>query len=65
VTVSFRVQSDSTLSDLKAVSSPGEPFTREAFRLLLAGPKGVPAGGGETVGGKAGGSEVVLRIVFR
>lgn len=65
VTVSFRVQSDSTLSDLKAVSSPGEPFTREAFRLLLAGPKWVPAGGGETVGGKAGGSEVVLRIVFR
>lgn len=61
VTVSFRVQPDSTLTDLRAVSSPGEPFTREAFRLLREGPKWVPAGGG--VNDVAG--EVILKIVFK
>jgi hypothetical protein len=61
VIVSFTVKADSTLSDLKAVSSPGEPFTREAFRILLEGPEWVPGGGG----GKAGGEAVVVKIVFR
>lgn len=61
VVVSFTVQPDSTLTDMKAVSSPGEPFTREAFRLLLEGPEWVPSG----ISGKATSDEVVLKIVFR
>ena len=61
VVVSFRVQPDSTLTDLKAVSSPGEPFTREAFRLLREGPKWVPAASG----GKVVAEEVMVKVVFR
>ena len=61
VVVSFTVQPDSTLTDLKAVSSPGEPFTREAFRLLREGPKWVPAGSG----GKAVAEEVTVKVVFK
>jgi hypothetical protein len=61
VVVSFTVQPDSTLTDIKAVSSPGEPFTREAFRLLREGPKWVPAGSG----GKAIAEEVMVKIVFK
>ena len=61
VVVSFTVQSDSTLTDLKAVSSPGEPFTREAFRLLREGPKWVPADSG----GKAVAEEVMVKVVFK
>jgi hypothetical protein len=61
VVVSFKVHPDSTLSDLKAVSSPGEPFTREAFRLLVEGPKWVPAANG----GKPVAEEVVVKIVFK
>lgn len=61
VVVSFTVLPDSTLSDLKAVSSPGEQFTREAFRLLREGPKWVPAGSD----GKVVAEEVVLKVVFK
>jgi len=61
VTVSFMVQPDSTLSDLRAVSSPGEPFTREAFRLLREGPKWVPSGSSN----KTQAEGVVLTFVFR
>ncbi|MRR21110.1 hypothetical protein EG827_13100 [bacterium] len=61
VVVSFTVQPDSTLTDIKAVSSPGEPFTREAFRLLREGPKWVPAGSG----GKAVAEEVMVKVVFK
>lgn len=61
VVVSFMVQPDSTLTDMKAVSSPGEPFTREAFRLLREGPKWVPAGSG----GKAVAEAVVVKVVFK
>jgi len=59
--VSFTVQPDSTLTDFRAVSSPGEPFTREAFRLLREGPKWVPAGSG----GKAIAVEVTVKVVFK
>ena len=61
VVVSFTVQPDSTLTDFKAVSSPGEPFTREAFRLLREGPKWAPAGSG----GKAVAAEVTVKVVFK
>ncbi|MRR23787.1 hypothetical protein EG830_12495 [bacterium] len=61
VVVSFTVQPDSTLVDLKAVSSPGDLFTREAFRLLREGPKWVPASSGV----KAVAEEVMVKVVFK
>lgn len=62
VTVSFMVQPDSTLSDIRAVSSPGEPFTREAFRLLREGPKWVLDGSSSN---KTQAEAVVLTFVFK
>jgi hypothetical protein len=61
VMVSFIVRSDSTLADLKAVRSPGEPFTREVFRLLREGPRWVPS----RAGGAAAATEVYVMFVFR
>ncbi len=61
VVVSFTVQPDSTLTDMNAVSSPGERFTQEAFRLLREGPKWVPA----VSGGKAVAAEVTVKVVFK
>ena len=43
IVVTFKVAADSTIYDLKAERTPGELFTREAFRLLREGPKWVPA----------------------
>lgn len=42
VVVTFRVAADSSLYDLKVEKSPGDQFTREAFRLLREGPRWVP-----------------------
>jgi hypothetical protein len=42
VLVVFRVRADSTVYDLRAERTPGEPFTEEAFRLLREGPGWVP-----------------------
>lgn len=61
VMVSFTVQADSTLSDMKVVRSPGEPFTQEVLRLLREGPKWVPA----RISGNAAGEEVTLMFVFK
>jgi hypothetical protein len=61
VQVSFTVKADSTLADLRAVRTPGEPFTREAFRLLREGPAWIPA----TAAGKTTAGETVLTIVFK
>ncbi len=61
VMVSFTVQADSTLSDMKVVRSPGEPFTNEVFRLLREGPKWVPT----RISGNAVGEEVTLMFVFK
>ena len=61
VMVSFRVRADSTLTDIKVVRSPGEPFTREVFRLLHEGPRWLPA----RIGGNAAGKEVTLMFVFK
>ena len=61
VVVSFTVQADSTITDLKAVSSPGQAFTYEVYRLLLDGPQWVPA----RSEGKRMPELVVLKIVFK
>jgi len=61
VMVSFRVRADSSLTDIKVVRSPGEPFTNEVFRLLREGPKWVPA----RISGNAAGEEVTLMFVFK
>ena len=60
VVVSFTVQADSTITDLKAVSSPGQAFTYEVYRLLLRTAMG--AGQKE---GKRMPELVVLKIVFK
>ncbi len=43
VVVTFRVRADSTVYELKAERTAGDPFTLEAFRLIREGPKWVPA----------------------
>ena len=61
IVVTFRVRADSTVYDLKAERTAGEPFTREAFRLIREGPKWVPAiRNGQTIE-----EEVKVSIVFR
>jgi len=61
VVVVFRVRTDSTLYDLHAERTPGEPFTEEAFRLLLEGPKWIPA----LHGGQVVEEEVRVSVVFK
>ncbi|MHC1731121.1 MAG: hypothetical protein AB9888_03650 [Bacteroidales bacterium] len=61
VMVSFTVRADSTLTDMKVIRTPGEPFTREVFRLLREGPKWVPS----HISGNDAGDEVVLMFVFK
>lgn len=61
VVVTFKVKADSTLYDFKAERTPGELFTREAFRLLREGPKWVPA----VRNGKVSVEEVRVSIVFK
>ena len=61
VVISFRVEADSTLRNLKAEKSPGELFTKEAFRLLREGPKWIPA----VQDGRIIEEEVKVIIVFR
>ncbi len=61
VIVSFRVRADSTLTGIKVIRSPGEPFTGEVYRLLREGPKWVPA----RISGGAADNEVILVFVFK
>ena len=61
IVVTFRVRTDSTVYDLKADLTPGDLFTREAFRLIREGPKWVPAiRNGQTIE-----EEVRVSIVFK
>lgn len=59
--VTFKVAADSTVYDMKAESSPGDSFTREAFRLLREGPKWIPA----VSDGKVVDEKVSVSIVFK
>jgi hypothetical protein len=59
--VSFTVRPDSTIVDMKAVRSPGDPFTQEVFRLLREGPRWVPAQAGDITAV----TEVYVMFVFR
>lgn len=43
IVVNFKIAADSTLYDLNGERTPGDLFTREAFRLLREGPKWEPA----------------------
>ena len=43
VIISFKVMTDSSLTDLKIISSPGAPFSKEAKRLIKDGPAWKPA----------------------
>ena len=61
VLVSFTVRPDSTLADMKAVRSPGDPFTQEVYRLLREGPRWAPA----QAGGASAATEVYVMFVFR
>ena len=61
VVVTFKVAADSTIYDLKAERTPGELFTREAFRLLREGPKWVPATRNKPVVEE----EIRINIIFK
>lgn len=61
VIISFIVNTDSTLSDFRIIESPGEPFSREAKRLIKEGPRWKPA----TENGIPVKEETRIRIVFR
>ena len=61
IVVTFRVRADSTIYDLKADRTPGDLFTREAFRLIREGPKWQPA----VRDGQAVEEEVRVSIVFK
>jgi hypothetical protein len=43
VTLSFLVFGDSTISEIKIISSPGEEYSLEAIRLIKGGPAWIPA----------------------
>jgi hypothetical protein len=43
VNLSFLVYADSTISDIKIISSPGEDYSSEAIRLIKEGPSWKPA----------------------
>lgn len=60
VVVSFTVQADRTVSNLKVVRTPGEQFTAEAFRLLQEGPKWVPA----RQNGKVETKVIICKFIF-
>ncbi len=61
VVVTFKISADSTLYDLKAESTAGDLFTKEAFRLLRKGPKWVPV----MREGMVVPEEVKISIVFK
>jgi protein TonB len=61
VVIAFKVRTDSTLYDLKVVSTPGESYSREALRLLRDGPKWTPA----VREGQVVEEKVTVSIVFK
>jgi hypothetical protein len=61
VVISFTVNTDSTLSPIIVISSPGNNYSTEAIRLIKEGPAWYPA----IVNGKAVEEEVKLTVRFR
>jgi hypothetical protein len=61
VVVRFTVQIDSTIMNIKIITSPGQPWSNEAIRLIKEGPAWNPA----TENGKAIEDDVSVRIIFR
>ena len=61
IVVTFKISADSTMYDLKAERTAGDPFTEEAFRLLRKGPKWVPV----MREGMVVPDEVKISIVFK
>lgn len=61
VIVSFIIRTDSTISDLKIVESPGQAYSREAKRLIKEGPFWKPA----MIDGKPVEEEYRITIRFR
>ena len=61
VVVSFKVQTDSTTTGIKIITSPGKAWSREAIRLIKEGPAWKPA----EKYGKIIEDEVMVRIVFK
>ena len=61
VVATFKISADSIMYDLKAVQTPGIPFTNEAFRLLREGPRWEPAIRAD----KRVEEEVKISIVFK
>jgi hypothetical protein len=61
VIVTFKIAADSTTYDLRAERTPGDFFTKEAFRLLREGPKWVPT----VLNGEVSEAGVRVSIVFR
>jgi len=59
--VSFKVLTDSTLTNIRIISSPGEAYSTESIRLIKEGPLWIPA---EENGIKTE-EEVTIRIVFK
>jgi len=61
VLISFKVQTDSTLTQIKILESPGRRWSEEAKRLIMEGPKWLPA----TINGIPVEESYTLRIWFR
>ena len=61
VIIKFKVKVDSTITGIKIISSPGKAWSKEAIRLIKAGPAWKPA----EEHGKTIEDEVSVRVVFR
>lgn len=61
VIIKFKVKVDSTITGIKIISSPGKAWSKEAIRLIKAGPAWKPA----EENGKTIEDEVRVRVVFR
>jgi len=61
IVITFKIAADSTLYDLKADQTAGDPFAKEAFRLLREGPKWEPV----VREGRVVPEEVRVSIVFK
>jgi hypothetical protein len=61
VVLSFKVMNDSTVADIKIITSPGYVYSREAERLIKVGPVWKPA----SENGKPIEEETSIKIIFR